>query len=208
MYFTRPPVIIRSLFPGLIWRIPNEENRVFLTFDDGPDPEVTPWVLDMLAEHQAKATFFCLGRNVERYPELFQRIKDEGHAVGNHSYSHPDGWRTRNMDYFEDVECADRLIGSRLFRPPYGRITPSQIRVLKKKYNIVMWDVLSGDFDPKTTPDGYLGRLRKYMKSGSIVVFHDEVKSNDKIQKLLQGVLDDFHNSKCVTEIIQVDHCK
>ncbi|UCG26880.1 MAG: polysaccharide deacetylase family protein [Bacteroidales bacterium] len=160
----------------MIWRIPNSENKVYLTFDDGPNPEVTPWVLDMLGKHEAKATFFCLGRNVERYPDLFERIKDEGHSVGNHSYSHPDGWRTRNRDYFKDVERADRLIGSPLFRPPYGRITPSQIRVLKKKYKIVMWDLLSGDFDQKTTLKECVRRIKKYAKTGSIVVLHEPMK--------------------------------
>ncbi len=188
MYFTRPPSILRKLFPGLIWTIPNDENRVFLTFDDGPDPEVTPWVLDLLGKHNAKATFFCLGKNVEKYPDLFQRIKDEGHAVGNHTYSHPDGWRTKNRDYFADIERADRLIGSRLFRPPYGRITPSQIRVLKKKYKIVMWDLLPGDFDPKTSVEKCTRRIEKYTQSGSVVVLHENRKQKDFLVYFLSKI--------------------
>jgi len=192
MYFTRPPWIIRKLFPELIWTIPNDENRVFLTFDDGPDPEATPWVLDLLGKHDAKATFFCLGRNVEKYPELFQRIQDEGHAVGNHTYSHLDGWRTRNRDYFADIEQADKLIGSNLFRPPYGRITPSQIRVLKTKYKIVMWDVLSGDFDLKITTEKCIKRTEKYTKSGSILVFHENRTQKDFLEYLLSKISEKF----------------
>ncbi len=122
--YREPPVWIRKLFPGLIWTIPNDNNEIYLTFDDGPDPEVTPWVLDLLAKYDAKATFFCLGRNVERYPEIFKRILCEGHAVGNHSYSHLDGWRTGKKRYVRDIERAAKLIQSFLFRPPYGRIRP------------------------------------------------------------------------------------
>ncbi len=120
MYHT--PIIIQKLFPGVIWRIPNSENKVFLTFDDGPDPEGTPRILDILAKYDAKATFFCLGRQVEKYPTLFERILKEGHAVGNHTYSHLNGWTTANEKYFEDIERANEIIGSKLFRPPYGRI--------------------------------------------------------------------------------------
>jgi len=188
MYFTRPPWILRKLFPELIWTIPNEENKVFLTFDDGPDPEVTPWVLDMIGKYDAKATFFCLGRNVEKYPELFKRIKDEGHGVGNHSYSHLDGWRTRNREYFADIERADRLIGSPFFRPPYGRITPSQIKVLKKKYKIVMWDLLTGDFDPKASLKKCARRIEKFTKSGSVVVFHDNRIQREFFEYLLPNI--------------------
>lgn len=206
MYLTRPPFLLRKLFPGLIWTIPNDENRVFLTFDDGPDPAVTPWVLDTLGSYNAKATFFCLGRNVEKHPDLFERIKTEGHAVGNHSYSHPDGWRTRNSNYFEDVERADSLIGSNLFRPPYGRITPSQIRGLKEKYKIVMWDVLSGDFDVRQKPEKMVKLVQKLSRSGSIVVMHDKARINGKMQKFLPGILDDYQQSKWVTEIIQFDN--
>ena len=194
MYLSRPPTIIRKLFPELIWTIPNEENRVFLTFDDGPDPEATPWVLDLLGEHNAKATFFCLGRNVEKYPDLFQRIRDEGHAVGNHTYSHLDGWRTKNRDYFADIERADQLIGSNLFRPPYGRITPTQIRMLKTKYKIVMWDLLPGDFNPKTSPEKCLKRIEKYTKSGSVVVFHDMKRNIGNLISILPRIIENSHD--------------
>jgi peptidoglycan/xylan/chitin deacetylase (PgdA/CDA1 family) len=202
MYLIRPPSILRKLFPGLIWTIPNDENRVFLTFDDGPDPEVTPWVLDMLGKYDAKATFFCLGRNVEKYPDLFERIKAEGHAVGNHSYSHPDGWRTKNSDYFEDIGRADSLIGSRLFRPPYGRITPFQIKELKKKYRIVMWDLLSGDFISKTTAQKCLQNSARAKEPGSILVLHDKARIREKLHVILPIILNDYLNSELETGII------
>ena len=169
----QPPAILQKLLPSLIWRIPNEENKIFLTFDDGPDPEATPRILDLLAEHNAKATFFCLGRQAEKYPAIFERIKKEGHAVGNHTFSHISGWTTSNKKYFKDIERADKIIGSRLFRPPYGRISPSQIKVLKGKYKIVMWDVMSGDYDVKHTPERINRRLQKLVRVGAVVVFHE-----------------------------------
>ena len=172
MYFN-PSMILRTLFPDLIWRIPNGENKVFLTFDDGPDPEVTPWVLDVLNRYKAKATFFCLGKNVEKYPDLFQRIRDEGHAVGNHTYSHPDGWRTKNKMYFEDIECADKLI-----------------RVLKEKYKIVMWDVMSGDYNTRTTKENCLTNIKKISRSGSIIVFHDKKRTKEILISALSVILD------------------
>ena len=191
MYFN-PSMILKTLFPDLIWNIPNDENKVFLTFDDGPDPEVTPWVLDLLNQYNAKATFFCLGKNVERHPDIFQRIKDEGHAVGNHSYSHLDGWRTKNKGYFEDIERADKLIQSNLFRPPYGRIKPSQIRVLKEKYKIVMWGVMSGDYSEKINGEKSAGNVLKWSRPGSIIVFHDSRKAYKNLNVDLPRILDGF----------------
>jgi len=185
-------MILKTLFPGLIWNIPDEKNKVFLTFDDGPDPKVTPWVLDVLNRYKAKATFFCLGKNIEKYPDLFQRIRDEGHAVGNHSYSHLDGWRTKNKGYFEDIECADKLIQSNLFRPPYGRIKLSQIRVLKEKYKIVMWDVMSGDFKSNATPEKCLRNIEKYSRSGSIIVLHDTGRAQGHLTSVLPCIIDRF----------------
>ena len=182
----QPPSILQSLFPSLIWRIPNAGNKIFLTFDDGPDPEATPQILDLLAKQDAKATFFCLGRQVEKYPAIFDRIKQEGHAVGNHTYSHLSGWTTSNKKYFEDIERADRLIGSKLFRPPYGRIRPSQIRVLKERYKIVMWDVMSGDYDVKQTPEKIAERVQRLVGSGSVVVVHDKYQQKGDISILLK----------------------
>ncbi len=189
----QPPSILQSLFPSLIWRIPNAGNKIFLTFDDGPDPEATPRILDLLAGHNAKATFFCLGRQVEKYPAIFDRIKNEGHAVGNHTYSHLSGWTTSNKKYFEDIERADQIIGSKLFRPPYGRIRLSQIKVLKEKYKIVMWDVMSGDYDERQTPERIVERVQKLVQPGSVVVGHDKYPQKGGITTLIK-ILDQIQS--------------
>ena len=186
----QPPSILQSLFPSLIWRIPNAGNKIFLTFDDGPDPEATPRILDLLAEHNAKATFFCLGRQVEKYPVIFDRIKTEGHAVGNHTFSHLSGWTTDTKKYFADIERADQLIDSILFRPPYGRIRPSQIWVLKEKYKIVMWDVMSGDYDERQTPEMIFARVKKKIQPGSVVVMHDKNWINSWEKDLIGSFLE------------------
>ena len=183
----KPPEWIRKWFPELIWTIPNNNNEVYLTFDDGPDPEVTPRVLDILARHDIRATFFCLGRNVEKYPEIFDRIQQEGHAVGNHTYSHPDGWRTGKKKYIEDIERATKLIPGTLFRPPYGRIRPIQIKALKEKYQIVMWDFMCWD---------YLINIEKYCRTGSVVVFHDTNHAQGRITSELASVIDWFEKKR------------
>lgn len=184
----QPPRILHSLFPSLIWTIPDAGNSIFLTFDDGPDSEATPRVLDILAEHDAKATFFCLGKQVEKYPAIFDRIKKEGHAVGNHTFSHLSGWTTSNKKYFADISRADDIIGSKLLRPPYGRIRPSQIKVLKKKYKIIMWDVMSGDYDAKQKPEEIIKRVQKLSRSGLVVVFHDTLKTGPKLKISLSNI--------------------
>jgi len=189
MFYYRPPDLLRRLFPDLVWRMPAEDNAVYLTFDDGPDPEGTPRLLDLLAEHGIKATFFCVGRQVEKFPAIFERIKKEGHGVGNHTYSHLSGWTTSNKKYFEDIERADKIIGSRLFRPPYGRIRPSQIRHLKQKYIIFMWDLMTGDFSPRQTPEKISRRVEKYLRPGSVVVGHD---LQTKITKVFQNGINKF----------------
>ena len=189
MFYYRPPDLLRRLFPDLVWRMPAEDNAVYLTFDDGPDPEGTPRLLDLLAEHGIKATFFCVGRQVEKFPAIFERIKKEGHGVGNHTYSHLSGWTTSNKKYFEDIERADKIIGSRLFRPPYGRIRPSQIRHLKQKYIIFMWDLMTGDCSPRQTPEKISRRVEKYLRPGSVVVGHD---LQTKITKVFQNGINKF----------------
>jgi len=188
----RPPVWIRKWFPELIWAIPNNNNDVYLTFDDGPDPEVTPRILDILARYDAMATFFCLGRNVEKYPEIFDRIHREGHVVGNHSYSHPDGWRTGKTKYVEDIERAAKLIPGTLFRPPYGRIRPIQIKALKERYQIVMWDFMCWDFKKQTTKGDCLKSVKKYCQTGSVIVFHDTNHAQGKIASELACIIDWF----------------
>jgi peptidoglycan/xylan/chitin deacetylase (PgdA/CDA1 family) len=195
MLFAKTPVLLMKLFPELIWHFSrrDEQNKhIYLTFDDGPTPEVTPWVLEQLHKYKAKATFFCLGRNVDRYPEIFQQILDEGHIVGNHTYSHLKGWRTKNSEYLKDIDLAGETIKSRLYRPPYGRFKKSQIREIRKDYHIVMWDVLSQDYDSGITPQKCLDNVLRNVRSGSIVVFHDSVKAKKNLYYALPALLKKF----------------
>lgn len=189
MYFTRTPLIFRWLFRDLIWRIPTNEKTVYLTFDDGPTPGVTDFVLDEMKKHNAKATFFCIGKNVAKHPELFQRIVEEGHAVGNHTMNHLNGWKTDNELYLQDVKLCDDLIKSNLFRPPYGKIKRSQISSLKSQFRIVMWDVMCGDFDEKISAEKCLSRMKKNIRSGSIVVMHDSKQAAEKLKDFLSELL-------------------
>ena len=192
MYLTRTPQVIQSLFPNFIWRLPADKPQVFLTFDDGPIPEVTPWVLDQLDEFGAKATFFCVGENVEKYPEIFKQLRKQGHEVGNHTYNHLSGWTTENIPYFHNVRRCASLVQSDLFRPPYGRIKPKQASFLQRHYQIVMWDVLSGDFDNNISKEQCLRNVINNYKPGSIIVFHDSLKSYDKLQFVLPRTLEYF----------------
>jgi peptidoglycan/xylan/chitin deacetylase (PgdA/CDA1 family) len=185
MFWHHPPPVFRRLWPDLVWRLPVAGDEVYLTFDDGPHPETTPRLLDWLGENGAKATFFCVGRQVERHPALFDRIKKEGHAVGNHTWSHLSGWTTSNKRYFEDIARADEVIGSPLFRPPYGRIRPSQIRVLREKYTIVLWDIMPGDYNPRTPLHTLSRRLQKHLQPGSVVVGHDKTLKTNLFFKAL-----------------------
>ena len=195
MYLARVPRLVQSLFPAYTWRAEGAssvaaEPRVYLTFDDGPIPEVTPWVLDQLAGFQARATFFCVGENAERHPDLLRRLRREGHAVGNHTHNHLSGWGTDTETYVANVERADRAVGSRLFRPPYGRLRPSQAEALRSRYRIVMWDVLSGDFDADLAPRKCVRNVLTNVRPGSIVVFHDSLKGERNLRYALPRVLE------------------
>jgi peptidoglycan/xylan/chitin deacetylase (PgdA/CDA1 family) len=186
-----------KLFPELIWRLANnkkeaQRNEVFLTFDDGPTPEVTPWVLDCLNEYHAKGTFFCLGRNVDKYPGIYRQIIEAGHSVGNHTYSHLQGWKASNSEYLNDIQLAGHDIESRLFRPPYGRFRKSQIREIRKNYEIVMWDLLSGDYDRNVSPQQCLRNIESHIRPGSIIVFHDSVKAKRNLYYALPQVLEKY----------------
>ena len=196
MLFVKTPVLIMKLFPELIWhfsrRETHKENQIYLTFDDGPTPEITPWVLDSLREYDAKGTFFCLGRNVDRYPKIYQQILEEGHAVGNHTYSHLKGSQTNNLEYINDIELAGWNIESKLFRPPYGRFRKSQIREIRKDYQIVMWDVLSQDYDQKINPEKCFSNIEENIRPGSIVVFHDSMKARDNLYHALPTMLERY----------------
>ena len=190
MYLTKTPKFIQSLFPSFTWRGKEEKEKIlYLTFDDGPIPEVTPWVLQELKKYDAKATFFCVGDNVRKHEQIFQQIISEGHSVGNHTYHHLSGWRTDNVPYFHDIRKCASLVKSDLFRPPYGRIKPKQTQFLSRHYKIVMWDVLSGDFDENISAEDCLNNVLKAVVPGSIVVFHDSIKANDKLRIVLPQVL-------------------
>ncbi|MFI3269980.1 MAG: polysaccharide deacetylase family protein [Rikenellaceae bacterium] len=184
----RPPKFIRRLMPDLLWELQSSDS-VYLTFDDGPTPGITEWILSILDKYDAKATFFLLGRNVEMYPELYRRIVDAGHAVGNHTYSHQKGWKMTLERYVEDVDFAGGLIKSNLFRPPYAQITPSQTRFLAQRYRLIMWDVLSRDYSNKVSPEGCLRNVTRYVEAGSIVVFHDSEKAFPNMSYALPKVL-------------------
>ena len=184
------PAIFTRLYPEAIWKIPSGEKEVYLTFDDGPAPGVTPAVLDILRNKGVKATFFCVGENVYHHPEIFQQVIDDGHAVGNHTYNHLKGLEYTNNYYLSNVEKAYKLIGSRLFRPPYGLFKRSQYRRLKSKYLIIMWDVISCDYDPNLKPDEVFSNVVNFVRDGSIVTFHDSLKAENNVLTALPKVID------------------
>lgn len=192
MYLVKTPHFIQDLFPNYTWRIPTREKVLYLTFDDGPIPAVTPWVLEQLEAFQAKATFFCVGDNIRKHPEVFNQVVEKGHAVGNHTFNHLNGWQTENISYFHNVRHCANLAHSVLFRPPYGRLKPKQAQFLQRHYRIVMWDVLSGDFDPKLSEEQCLANVVNNAEEGSIVVFHDSLKAEDKLRNVLPKVLEYF----------------
>ena len=200
----RPPKIIKRLFPSLIWNFEGEKNGVFLTFDDGPRPEVTPWVLDQLDKYNAKATFFCIGKNVELFPDLFKEIIDRGHAVGNHSYSHVKGWGVDTGIYVSDVDLAADLIPSNLYRPPYARIGPNQARVLSERYKIIMWDVLSRDYNKDLSGKACVKNVSPFLSPGSIVVFHESVKSSKNLWYALPRILKAINEKGLICKKIEL----
>lgn len=195
MYLARVPAVARALFPDLVWRVPTTERLVHLTFDDGPTPELTPWVLDQLRANSARATFFLVGRNAATHPGLVERIRREGHTVGNHTWEHANGWRTSTEAYVRSVERTQDRIGGRLFRPPYGRITRSQRRELRGRFDIIMWDVLSGDFDATADGARCLRNVTRHARSGSIIVFHDSLKAEARLRHALPLALAHFRQS-------------
>lgn len=182
--------LLKKLFGSLVWNIQTKDPLLFLTFDDGPIPEITPWVLDTLEAYGAKATFFCVGDNVRKHPEIYQSLLDRGHAVGNHTCHHLNGWKTANDKYYSDIEECRTLVSSDLFRPPYGRLTPSQMRRLKRQYRLVMWDVLSKDYDLKISNEACLENVTGHARRGSIVVFHDSLKAKSRLEFALPRVLE------------------
>lgn len=195
MYLVKAPWWLRAIYPKLLWRMPGREKILYLTFDDGPHATATPFVLDQLKQYNAKGSFFCIGKNAELYPDIFNRILAEGHVVGNHTQHHLNGWKVTDEEYVEDYIAAAKNIDSHLFRPPYGRIKRSQQRKLQtfnSQLQTVMWDVLSGDFDTELSPEACLHNVIKHSKAGSIIVFHDSAKAWDRLQYALPRVLKHF----------------
>ncbi|TRX38605.1 polysaccharide deacetylase family protein [Flavobacterium sp. ZT3R18] len=222
-YWIKTNSLIKRIFSNYIWDIPNMENKIYLTFDDGPTPEITEWVLEVLKEHQIKATFFCIGKNIQKHPAIFNKIIDNGHAIGNHTFNHLNGWRTLTGEYLENIDlCKSGLrlrsapvrlrsapvrlrsapvrlrsvpenlkseilnLKSPLFRPPYGKIKTTQSKKLRQLgYKIIMWDVLSADFDQSISPEKCLENVLQNTKSGSIIVFHDSVKAFKNLEYAL-----------------------
>jgi peptidoglycan/xylan/chitin deacetylase (PgdA/CDA1 family) len=196
-YLVKTPWLMKKIYPAYIWSIDTNEKELYLTFDDGPHPVATPFVLKQLKQYNALGTFFCIGKNVVAYPDLYKQIQDEGHTVGNHTYHHLNGWKTANEIYLKDVAEASRVIDSSLFRPCYGRVTSFQAQnlaqVMKgKKPEIIMWDILSGDFDITCTPQQCLANVVLASVPGSIIVFHDSEKAFPRLEYALPRVLSYF----------------
>jgi peptidoglycan/xylan/chitin deacetylase (PgdA/CDA1 family) len=199
-YWIKTNRFIKKIFSKYIWDIHNSENKIYLSFDDGPTPEITEWVLEELKKYNAKATFFCIGNNIEKHPEIFAKVANEGHSIGNHTFNHLNGWKTSTKEYLENVNlCESSILNlkstilnlqSKLFRPPYGKIKLSQSKKLRQLgYKIIMWDVLSADFDTSISKEKCLDNAIKYTKSGSIIVFHDSVKAFPNLEYTLPKAL-------------------
>ncbi len=165
------------------------EKKIYLTFDDGPIPEVTPWVLNLLKQENIKATFFCVGDNVAKNPEIYNQIIEQGHTLGNHTFNHLNGWNTDTNKYIENVNHCNQLVKTNLFRPPYGKLKRSQFAVLNSQFSIIMWDVLSGDYDKETSPEKCLKNVVDMVRNGSIILFHDSLKAQTKMQYALPGFI-------------------
>ncbi|MCW3081062.1 polysaccharide deacetylase family protein [Segetibacter sp.] len=193
MYVVKTAWWLRKLYsPGLTWTIPTDKKEIFLTFDDGPHPTITPFVLQCLQQYNAKATFFCVGKNVTQYPDIYQQILDQGHTVGNHTHDHINGWKSGDMVYLKNITLAQQTINSTLFRPPYGRITRSQVKELLPRFKVIMWDVLSGDFDLSLSPQKCFDNVVTNTTSGSIIVFHDSEKALPRLAFALPKSLEFF----------------
>ena len=195
-YAVKTPKLLTYLFSSFIWKIPNDNKTVYLTFDDGPTEKVTRKILEVLKNEKVKASFFCVGKNVEKYPDLFACIKAEGHAVGNHTNTHLNGWKTNKKQYLEDVEEADKLIKSNLFRPPYGKLNWRSKRDLQRKYKIVMWDVAGGDFDQYLSIKDVVKNIINNVNPGSIVVLHDNQKFMAKTVEALPIMIKELKAKK------------
>ncbi|PRY54422.1 peptidoglycan/xylan/chitin deacetylase (PgdA/CDA1 family) [Arcticibacter pallidicorallinus] len=192
MYLVKTPFWLRLIYPSLVWRKLNDLNKIYITFDDGPIPIVTDFVINTLKMYEAPATFFCIGDNIRKHPEVFQRLKEAGHRIGNHTFNHLKGWDTDDDVYLDNIRDCAALVRSDLLRPPYGRIRKSQIGRLKEAFpnmQIIMWDVLSGDFDQQLSPEKCLENVIKHTRPGAIIVFHDSLKAFDRLEYVLPRAL-------------------
>jgi peptidoglycan/xylan/chitin deacetylase (PgdA/CDA1 family) len=208
-YWIKTNKLIKLIFSNYVWDISTVEKKVYLTFDDGPTPEITAWVLNQLKEFNAKATFFCIGENIQKYPEIFDSILTNGHTIGNHTFNHHNGWKTKTSDYIENVLLCKEVIrkqttdNTQLFRPPYGKIRKSQANLLRKNgYKIIMWDVLSADFDASISPEKCLHNVIRNTQPGSIIVFHDSEKSHKNLVFTLPKFLTFLKQNNYVCEVI------
>ena len=219
-FWTKTPKTVKKLLRNFIWEVPNSNNTIYLTFDDGPIPEVTEWILDILKKEKIKATFFCIGDNIQKHPTIYQRILNEGHKTGNHTFNHLNGWETKTKNYIENVKLCETEIkkfqilnskfqnlkiqksdsqlptpNSQLFRPPFGKMTLKQSKKIKKLgYKIVMWDVLSYDFKPTITAEKCKENVLKNTTAGSIIVFHDSLKAEKTLKKVLPEIIQELKN--------------
>jgi peptidoglycan/xylan/chitin deacetylase (PgdA/CDA1 family) len=216
-YWVKTNSVIKKVFSKFVWDIPNNEKIVYLTFDDGPTPEITEWTLTQLKKHDIKATFFCIGNNIKKHPDIFAKILQDGHTVGNHTFNHLNGWKTETTAYIENIKLSETAISEHskintpnnhqdlnLFRPPYGKIKPSQTKELAKLgYRIIMWDVLSADFDKKISPEQCLNNVIQNTTSGSIIIFHDSVKAFGNLEYVLPKALSFLKEKGFVFEVIR-----
>lgn len=192
-YLVKTPHLIKLIFRNWVWSFSKKEKALYVTFDDGPTPEVSEWTLNELKKHQAKATFFCIGKNVAQHPKLYQKIIDQGHSIGNHTHNHLNGLKTTTAAYIDNIAKAEVTLqnNKKLFRPPYGKFKRSQAQKLRKKgYKIIMWDVLSADFDTTISPEKCLENVIRYTDNGSIIVFHDSIKARKNLYFTLPKILE------------------
>ena len=190
MFIEQVPGFVRNMFPKALWRMNPDEKAVYLTFDDGPIPVITPWVVDLLGRYGIKATFFMVGDNVRKHPQEYKLVVDAGHRVGNHTFNHLKGLFTDTREYIENVEKGDALIHSNLFRPPHGMLRRSQYKELSKRYQFVMWDLVTRDYSKRMNGEEVLANVKKYVRNGSIITFHDSLRSEEKLRYALPRAIE------------------